>query len=206
MKSHIWDGYGRWDKIAESADISSIKRMITGDKVSWKPNFCSPALAYAFASVASLVEDAEGIPTVLDFGCGLGRNGKMLQRHFPRVVGVDLPEMIEKNRSHCQSRPYDALYGDLEQVLASEKVHVVYDSVVFQHFADVEYCEGLLLRLATVGTVDTFVTLRHGLIPEANSQVLNVLRPLGWRVIHSERDTLSFDGEPHELVILRRPS
>lgn len=205
MKNGIWDGYGEWDEIASSNDVSHIKSKITGDGISWKPNFCSLQLTYVFNSLvehSDLADDAT--PTVLDFGCGLGRNGQMLQKHFPRVVGLDIPQMVEHLASLPAAKRYDAVYQDLNAVGANEDVHLIYDSVVFQHFADADYCRNAIESLAAMPSLDIFVSIRHALIPRENCHVLKILCSMGWKLIHSEIDTLSFDGEAHELVVLKR--
>ncbi|WP_149895976.1 class I SAM-dependent methyltransferase [Agrobacterium rosae] len=205
MKSGIWDDYGEWDEIASGNDVSRIKSKITGDGISWKPNFCSPQLSYVFSSLvehSDFVDDA--IPTVLDFGCGLGRNGQMLQRHFPRVVGFDLPQMVKHLGASPAAKRYDAIYENINVICANEKVHLIYDSVVFQHFADKGYCQSAIEALVAMPSLNVFVSIRHGLIPRESCHVLNVLVPMGWKHIHSEIDTLSFDGEAHELVVMKR--
>src|ERR1700712_3486580 len=100
---NIWDPYGNWNEIAKTVAIKDLQERITGNRSVWRPNFCSLALQYIFEHAADEARyklDLE--PTCLDFGCGLGRNGSLLRRYFSTVVGIDLPEMIERFRSELQ--------------------------------------------------------------------------------------------------------
>lgn len=72
--------------------------------------------------------------TVLDFGCGIGRNREALRKFFGRVsalVGFDLPGMLNLMSLHGQAM-YDRVYDDFTYV-ESIKPRVIYASLCFQH-------------------------------------------------------------------------
>lgn len=200
MQSHIWDHYGRWDTIATEHDTDGIKRFITGDGIAWKRNYVSPELAYVFGSVRDIVGPEA---TALDFGCGLGRNGGLLKSYFPRVVGYDIPEMVASLKKQGET-PYSAVYDDIGRLTASEKVSLVYDSVVFQHIVDPVYIKNIVDRLVSVGSIRNFVTIKNSGIVDTDCHLLNILQGMEWSVLHREKETLSFDGHAHDVIVLKR--
>lgn len=199
MTGQIWDHYGRWDEIAEKHDVGTIKRMITGDGVGWKRNYVSPALAYVFNSVRDVIPDA----TVLDFGCGLGRNGGLLKSYFQRVVGYDIPEMVASLKTQGET-PYSAVYDDIGTLTGAEKISLVYDSVVFQHIVDIVYIKNIVDRLVNTNSVRNFVTIKNAGIPDNQCHLITILSDMGWSILHKEQETLSFDGHAHDVVILKK--
>ena len=63
--------------------------------------------------------------SVLDFGCGVGRNMKGLKENFSSVTGYDFPNMVKM----CS---VDGATSDWNKVI-SKKYDVVLASLVFQH-------------------------------------------------------------------------
>jgi hypothetical protein len=143
---------------------------------------------------------------VVDFGCGLGRNLPMLQGIFPRTVGLDIPEMIGRLRAE-QSAPsavkYDAVYDDLDQLLRSESVHFVYDSVVFQHIIDMPSVASMIERLVADRNFIAMVSLSITSSPPPALELLSA--SYGWQDVFTEIESVSFDGAPHQLRLLCRP-
>jgi trans-aconitate methyltransferase len=196
---NIWDGYGQWDVIASAPNVSEIKTQITGHRVRWKPNYVSPEVDYVFA-VANLTSERA---TAIDFGCGLGRNGSMLKSRFARVVGYDIPEMIGKYREvHADGGPYDATYSNIEELAAAETVSLVYDSVVFQHILDIEYCRKILNPLLNQPSLLTFVSVKNH--HNKTTPLLTILEEHHWYVYHFETEKLSFDTSAHDVVVVQR--
>ena len=74
--------------------------------------------------------------TVLEIGCGTGRETKYLSDCFKEVIAVDASEtMVEKGKKRVTSdnvRWYANKSGDLSEV-ADNSVDVVYSFIVFQH-------------------------------------------------------------------------
>jgi SAM-dependent methyltransferase len=90
------------------------------------------------------------VQSVLDFGCGLGRNFPYLTTIASRVVGYDLPEMIERCRTAAPAT-VSLLTGDWSAVSAM-RFDLVFASLVLQHIptAEIErYADGLA-RMAPV--------------------------------------------------------
>jgi hypothetical protein len=91
---NIWDPYANWAESAKGDNVDILKGKITGVANSWKPNYVSPSLQFSFEALIALNRVDYSEVTVLDFGCGLGRNASLLRSFFPRVIALDLPEMI----------------------------------------------------------------------------------------------------------------
>jgi SAM-dependent methyltransferase len=122
-----------WADLAATATDTELKdRILTGFKEG-KP-FTPYVPTLALPPIAS----------VLDFGCGLGRNFPFLTSIAPRVVGYDLPEMIERCRA-VSPVTVSLLSGDWSAVSAM-RFDLVFASLVLQHIPTREierYATGL---------------------------------------------------------------
>lgn len=109
-----------WAELAATASDTELKdRILTGFK-DGKP-FTPYVPTLALPPVRS----------VLDFGCGLGRNLPYLTTIANEVVGYDLPEMIERCRL-ASPVPVRLLTGDWTAVRGM-RVDLVFASLVLQH-------------------------------------------------------------------------
>jgi hypothetical protein len=71
------------------------------------------------------------LESVLDFGCGLGRNFPYLTTIATRVTGYDLPEMIDRCR-RVSPVSVDLLSSDWDEVRGT-RFGMVFASLVLQH-------------------------------------------------------------------------
>ena len=111
---------GEWAELAATASETELKdRILTGFK-NGKP-FTPYVPTLALPAVRS----------VLDFGCGLGRNFPYLTTIASEVVGYDLPEMIERCRT-VSPVPVHRLTGDWTGV-SGMRLDLVFASLVLQH-------------------------------------------------------------------------
>jgi SAM-dependent methyltransferase len=95
------------------------------------------------------------LDTVLDFGCGLGRNFPYLKTIARRVVGFDLPSMIARCRTIAPV-PADALVDDWDSMRAT-RVDLVFASLVIQHI-DTRQAAGYLADFARMAPVVYLLT------------------------------------------------
>lgn len=205
--ANIWDAYGRWDDIGKSRNLDFIRKRITGNKLAWRPNFVPPAVDYAlrYAIDEAHAATPSATPAIVDFGCGLGRNGPMLRGIFPRVIAYDLPEMthtLQTQLPDLVAATYGAVHASAETLVQTETFCALYDSVVLQHIVDPAYIAGLIDTLNRNPALRTIVSLYHGSL--ASPVHLRRLTETGWKIWHSESERLSFEGVPHTVAILRR--
>ena len=114
-------GFADWSSLAASADTDEIKEHILTGFKDGKP----------FTPYTPTVQLPTPIGSLLDFGCGLGRNFPYLTTVSARVVGYDLPPMIARCRALAAHR-VDRLEADWS-ILRHEPFDVVYASLVLQH-------------------------------------------------------------------------
>ena len=206
MERHIWDPYADWGEVAQADLSASVKAAITGLGSKWEPNRVSGGLLAAIRGIMSdcLSKDERPI-TVVDFGCGLGRNLSLLRSIFPRVVGLDIPEMIARLRTEQGAgAEYDAVYDDLDVMLSSEQVHFVYDSVVLQHIVDLDYVTNVVDKLVHAKSFTALVSISITTSPPLAAACL--VDDYHWNRVFHEVDTVSFGGSPHQVKVLCRPS
>lgn len=84
--------------------------------------------------------------TLLDFGCGVGRNASVIRRFFKlaHLVGYDLPNMIQLMSLETKLQ-YDKLTSEFEFIEAI-KPRIIFASLCFQHIPTVlltQYIERL---------------------------------------------------------------
>ena len=200
----VWDRYGEWDKIAQLQDPEEVKALITGRRKAWRPNYIPPAVAYAFNYAADEQTASGTTPCAVDFGCGLGRNAPMLRQFFPRVVGVDLPEMVDrlkKEHPHTFRELYEQVYTSPQEASSREAFSVVYDSVVLQHVVDIPTVIDIVNSLSAVSSMRTFISLcNFSAVPPH----FGILKDRGWVIWHTEDERMSFEGAMHTVTIFRR--
>lgn len=204
MTQKIWDDYAEWDAVARMQDSATLRDTITGYKDHWIPNSVSAYFDAVLRTIlANEMQQSGPRQSVIDFGCGLGRNVPLLRRYFDRVIGIDLPEMIVRLQQEPDaSALYDALYSDIAALPANEQPQFLYESVVFQHIVDRAYAQQIVQAIMRFGSLRALICLENH---DVDAPVLQLLRAQGWQIIFREVDTASFLGNPHVLLILQRP-
>ena len=120
-----------WVELAASATEDEIReKILTGFK-DGKP----------FTPYVPTLALPSPLESVLDFGCGLGRNFPYLKTIASRVTGYDLPEMIERCRT-ISPVSVDLLSSDWDEVRAM-RFSMVFASLVLQHVPE-EICRQAL--------------------------------------------------------------
>lgn len=129
-----------WAELAETASDADLReRILTGVK-GGKP----------FTPYVPTLPLPAAIESVLDFGCGLGRNFPYLRTIATRVVGFDLPEMIARAREAAPAG-VDVLSSDWADVRAM-RFGLVFASLVLQHVPEA-WCREALADVARMAPV-----------------------------------------------------
>ena len=209
-KRHIWDRYANWNEVGSLEDPRAIRVKITGLPANrWEPNREVEGLAPALEAILADCQARRGNRgTVVDFGCGLGRNQPFLRSRFDRLVGFDLPEMAAKLRADPAAAGYDAILDDRAALLA-EPVDVVFDSVVWQHIVDADYTTRMVDELLGLPGWRWLISFTNAGVHAGRRERglalgTAILRDRGWAEILCLEDTQTFRG-PHMLRVLRRP-
>jgi SAM-dependent methyltransferase len=125
-----------WEELAESASDEDLReRILTGFK-DGKP----------FTPYVPTLALPAPIAAVLDFGCGLGRNFPYLTSIATRVVGYDLPAMIDRCRAQKPGRV--ELTSDWDAV-RSARFDLVFASLVLQHVPE-DWCRTAIAAFARI--------------------------------------------------------
>ena len=204
MERHVWDQYADWGEVAKSGSSAVLKAKITGSGGEWAPNAMSDALLAVTRNLMTNRVPQEQV-TVVDFGCGLGRNLQLLRSIFPRVIGIDIPEMIQRLRQAQAANAdlrYDAVYDDIDVLLRTERIHFVYDSVVLQHIVDAGYVGALVDKLAEARSLVAVISV--SIATSAPLALTFLADDYDWTSVFAEIDTVSFGG-PHQVRVLCRP-
>jgi SAM-dependent methyltransferase len=113
-----------WAELAAAASDDDLReRILTGFK-DGKP----------FTPYVPTIALPAPLGPVLDFGCGLGRNFPYLRSVAARVVGYDLPPMIDRCREVAPAGA-DLLSSDWDAVSAM-RFDLVFASLVLQHIPE----------------------------------------------------------------------
>jgi SAM-dependent methyltransferase len=129
------NGREEWELIAATNDADELReRIFTGYKTG-KP----------FTPYVPTVALPSKVSSVLDFGCGVGRNFPFLKSIARQVVGFDLEPMIARCRS-LAPESIDLLTSDWEDV-SRRQFDLVFASLVLQHI-DTDACRTYLADFA----------------------------------------------------------
>ena len=129
-------GNEEWLEIAQGDADELRERILTGYK-SGKP----------FTPYVPTIPLPAPLESVLDFGCGLGRNFHYLKTMAARVEGFDLPPMIDRCRALANER-VSRLSSDWTDVRA-RRYDLVFASLVLQHI-ETEACRVFLADVAAM--------------------------------------------------------
>jgi SAM-dependent methyltransferase len=124
-----------WSAIARDADPDELREHILTGFKEGKP----------FTPYVPTVPLPAGLASVLDFGCGVGRNFPYLKTIARQIVGFDLPAMIERCRALAPG-PADRLFDDWNEVKA-QRFDLVVATLVLQHI-DATLCRQYLSDFA----------------------------------------------------------
>ena len=127
-------GRDEWSDIAAGDADELRERILTGYKTG-KP----------FTPYIPTITLPAPIESVLDFGCGLGRNFPYLKTIASRVEGYDLPPMIERCRA-LATEQVSALTSDWADA-RTRRYALVFASLVLQHI-DTGECRRYLADFA----------------------------------------------------------
>lgn len=121
-----------WKNFIRSSDLDSLAADLNSswDRISKKYNSFTPLQDSIISNINENLKDL----TVLDFGCGLGRNIENLSNTFGKVIGYDLPEMVERFKQ-LHGEAY-TVFGNWNEIL-EHKIDIIFDCTVFQHL-DIE--------------------------------------------------------------------
>ena len=89
-----------------------------------------------------LLEQADWPParTVLDFGCGVGRNLALLAQRFPVVWAYDFPNMVGMAHAYLDRTTLDRVHFVIPPItnLAGLSFDLIVATLVFQHIPEAE--------------------------------------------------------------------
>lgn len=123
-----------------------------------------------------LFKSPEKIGSILDFGCGIGRNFPALRDRCRRLCGYDIPEMIAACVNHCDDHPVE-LTDDWGTVVGRE-YDLIVASFAFQHIEPVETLHFYIESLSTV-TDYLYVAGRHWRDGPGSDNILKLVMDSG---------------------------
>ena len=195
----IWCTYGNWDEYAKQ-DENETKLKICGvGHEEFKPNFISEETAEQLESI--IPKNA----SIIDFGCGLGRNAPLLKKYFNKVYGYDIPSMIDKlkdSEDKTLLNMYDSLEDNIDNLLKNN-MEFLFESVVFQHIVSEDYCSKITEKIAKSKINTLFILYNSGLesLPIAINMLIN---KHNFHITYETPDDESFPTIPHTFIILEK--
>jgi SAM-dependent methyltransferase len=179
-------GRDDWLQVAASDDDELKERILTGFKAG-KP----------FTPYIPTIALPPSLESVLDFGCGVGRNFPYLKSIAPHVEGFDLAPMIERCRSLATER-VDRLASDWADV-RTRRYDLIFASLVLQHI-EIDACRAYL---ADFGRMARDVYLLTRARTHFNAPVLDLVAESG-RYDAGECTIVDHDPGTHQLRVLGR--
>lgn len=177
-------GRDDWSEIAAGDADELRERILTGYK-SGKP----------FTPYIPTLPLSESIESVLDFGCGLGRNFPYLKTIASRVEGFDLPPMVERCRT-LGTEPVSRLSSDWSEV-RSRRYDLIFASLVLQH-VDTGECRRYLADFASMAPHVYLLTRTR---TDFGAVMLQLVAESGLRAATSCR-VVDHDQATHQLRVI----
>ena len=143
-----------------------------------------------YDEVMSLTKSSVGhMQYALDFGCGVGRNTVVLSKDYHRVIGFDLPNMLDlvPDENRLSNIIYEHDWNKVKKV----EFDLVLASLVFQHIEDSEL-ESYLQDLSQI--TDRLVLHSRTWIDHSASQVLPIVEK--YFII----DTIEYSKDPNNPI------
>ena len=180
-------GRDEWLAIAEYADEELRERILTGYKSG------KPFTPYVPTIVLPPVE------SILDFGCGLGRNFPFLKSIALTVDGFDLPPMVERCRQQA-TETVGSLVSDWSEA-RTRRYDLVFASLVLQHI-ETELCRELLGDFAAMAPHLYLLTRARS---DFDAPVLDLVGDEGLYDAHTCR-IVDHDPATHQLRVIGESS
>jgi SAM-dependent methyltransferase len=173
-----------WLAVAQGADEDIRERILTGYK-DGKP----------FTPYVPTLTLPPHLDSVLDFGCGLGRNFPYLRRAARSVAGFDLPPMVERCRVSA-GETIDLLTSDWDR-LRLMSFDLIVASLVLQHI-EPEPLRGFLRDFARMSAALYLLTR---VTTDFDENLLDVIAETG---LYEAGDCIQVDHDPatHQLRII----
>jgi len=176
-----------WLRIAETGSDDDVREWILTGTASGKP----------FTPYVPTLALPAGVSSVLDFGCGLGRNFPYLTSIARRVTGFDLSPMIARCRA-LPPAPAVSLSDDWDAV-SRGRFDLIFASLVLQHLDG----GSIRSRLADFSRMAPVVYLLTRADSYAGDRVLDVVARAGAFEI-GECVEVEHDNDSHQLRVIRR--
>jgi SAM-dependent methyltransferase len=176
-----------WLRVAEQGSEDEVREWILTGTSAGKP----------FTPYVPTLPLPPDLASVLDFGCGLGRNFPYLMGIAKRVTGFDLAPMIAR----CRARPVHAgvTLSDDWDAIARERFDLIFASLVLQHL-DPDSVRRRLEDFSRMAPVTYLLTRADS---DAGERVLDVLAQLGLFET-GECVEVEHDEASHQLRVMRR--
>jgi SAM-dependent methyltransferase len=181
-------GRDAWMTVAASADDEIRERILTGYK-DGKP----------FTPYIPTLALPSNLDSVLDFGCGLGRNFPFLTAAARSVTGFDLPPMIERCRGSAADR-VDLLSADWDR-LKGASFDLIFASLVLQHIEPAPV--RLFLRDFSRMTPCVYLLTRN--TTDFGENLLGIIAETGL-FVPGEWVEVEHDPATHQLKVMGRSS
>ncbi len=182
-------GREHWLAVARDSEADDLRESILSGYKTGKP----------FTPYVPTLQFPSQLSSVLDFGCGIGRNFPFLKSIASNVVGFDLPPMIERCRA-LATTPVAELTARWEEIIV-RRFNLIFAALVLQHL-EPETCGAYLRDFARVSPI-LYLLTRAG--DDFGSSVLRTVAETG--LFHSgECVEVEHDPNTHHLMVLGRKS
>jgi len=177
-----------WMSLAENADTDDLRDRILAGYKDGKP----------FTPYVPTIPMPEPLDSVLDFGCGLGRNFPYLTGIARSVAGFDLPPMIERCRS-VAAGTVDFLSPDWNQV-RQLRFDLIFTTLVLQHI-EPHPARAFLHDFAHMAPSVYLLTRTD---TDFGESLLDIVSDLGFFDVAGECVEVDHDQKTHQLRVVGR--
>ena len=177
-----------WMSLAENAHTDDLRDRILAGYKAGKP----------FTPYVPTIPMPEPLESVLDFGCGLGRNFPYLSGIARSVAGFDLPPMIERCRE-VAGGSVDLLSPDWQQ-LCELRFDLIFTTLVLQHI-EPQPARAFLRDFSHMAPSVYLLTRTD---TDFGENLLDIVADLGLFEVFGACVEVDHDPETHQLKVVGR--
>ncbi len=177
-----------WMSLAETAATDDLRDQILAGYREGKP----------FTPYVPTIPMPEPLDSVLDFGCGLGRNFPYLMRIARTVAGFDLPPMIERCRADAGGAAA-LLSSDWNQV-RQLRFDLIFTTLVLQHI-EPHPARTFLQDFSRMAPSVYLLTRTN---TDFGENLLDIVADLDFFEVVGECVEVDHDPETHQLKVVAR--
>jgi 2-polyprenyl-3-methyl-5-hydroxy-6-metoxy-1,4-benzoquinol methylase len=129
--------------------MNSCKHKINGKEFTWEPGKSTPSSLNPVTELTNIISYLKDLKlkSIIDFGCGNGRNSTLLNKAFSRVLLVECPKNVDRLKKDETFKSFQIIDYDSFKKLKTQKFDSVLLSFILHTLPNKEILKDILETL-----------------------------------------------------------